>query len=65
MGRDFKFRPTVNGSPVALQSEIPAGGSGNVVSQPAAIVVFVQNATPSSPQKGDIWIKVQAGEDAI
>lgn len=48
----------------------PAGVSlitaaGNTTSIPAAVSIFVQNAAPSTPQQGDIWIQVALGKDAI
>ena len=43
------------------------GADGNLTSYPNPIAVFVQEATPTSPtpQRGDLWIKVLSGEDAV
>ena len=41
------------------------GPWGNVYSTPASVRLFIQAAEPTGMQKGDIWIKVQPGEDAI
>lgn len=60
----------VPGNPGAAGADGSAGvdgADGNLMSYPAGIAVFVQEATPTSPtpQRGDLWIKVLSGEDAV